>query len=127
MSKNEGYIRTVRLIAKIWSLLSIVFVLTIFIGEALSENGPMPSAQEWVGLAFFPIGVMIGLVLAWRWEGIGGLIAVLSLIAFYIWDFARRGSLAGGPYFLLVAAPGFLFLICWAWSHRKPENRLRGT
>jgi hypothetical protein len=102
-----------RRIARVWSLLSIAFVLMTFIGELFDPSGPAPTSVEWVGLAFFPIGVVIGLILAWRWEGIGGATAVLSLLAFYIWDLIRSGDLPGGPFFFLVAAPGFLFLANW--------------
>ena len=126
MSSQKNHVRIVRVIARIWSLLSIGFVLAIFIGETLSESSPMPTAQEWVGLMFFPIGIVIGLIAAWWWEGIGGAVSILSLIAFYLWDFLRRGDLPGGPYFLLVAAPGFLFLLCWLWSrHSQTDNNRR--
>jgi hypothetical protein len=116
---NTKQVKGLRIMAKVWSILSIGFVLLFVIGGGLSGAEPMPTASEWVGLAFFPIGVTIGLALAWWREGIGGTVAVLSLIAFYIWDFARSGDLPGGPYFLLVAAPGFLFLACWLWSRDR--------
>jgi len=115
--------RILRRIAQMWSLLSIAFVLLFVIGELFNPSGPAPTPAEWVGLAFFPIGVVVGLVLAWRWEGIGGGTAVLSLLAFYTWEFICRGDFPGGPFFLLVAAPGFLFLIYWARSRRDHKNR----
>jgi hypothetical protein len=31
-------------------------------------------------------------------------------------NFLRRGDLPDGPFFFLVAAPGFLFLAGWFWS-----------
>jgi hypothetical protein len=102
---NTKLVKRLRLTAKIWSILSIGFVLLFVIGEGLSGEGPMPTASEWVGLAFFPIGVVVGLALAWWREGIGGALAVLSLIAFYVWDLVRSGDLPGGPFFLLVVAP----------------------
>lgn len=113
---NTKKVNRLRVTAKVWSILSIGFVLLIFIGEGLSGNDPMPTTSEWVGLTFFPIGIVIGLALAWSREGIGGAVTVFSLIAFYIWDLIRSGDLPGGPFFLLVAAPGVLFLACWFWS-----------
>jgi hypothetical protein len=53
---------------------------------------------------------VLGFVIAWRRERLGGLVTVCSLAAFYIWMTARDGHLPPGPYFLLFAAPGFLFL-----------------
>ena len=45
--------------------------------------------QEWVGVLFFPVEIVVGMIVAWRWEGVGAGIAVVS------GDFPR------GPSFLL--------------------------
>jgi hypothetical protein len=116
---NTKQVKRLQITAKVWSILSIAFILLIFIGEGLSENGQMPTAAEWVGLTFFPIGVAIGLILAWWREEIGGAVTVLSFIAFYIWNFVLSGDLADGLFFLLVAAPGFLFLASWYFSRNE--------
>ncbi len=105
-------VKILRLIARIWSLLSIGFILAIFIGEALSGEGVWPTSAEWLGLALFPSGVLFGLVVAWWREGIGGAVALLSLAGFYLWMWLQNGRLPEGPFFVLVAAPGLLFLIC---------------
>jgi hypothetical protein len=118
---NAGQVKRLRLTAKIWSILSIGFVLLIFIGEMINATGPAPTLDEWLGLAFFPMGVVIGLILAWWHEGVGGAVTVLSFVAFYIWELILSGSLADGPFFLLVAAPGFLFLTTWLQSRRQSE------
>jgi len=99
----------VRWIARIWSVLSILFILAFAIGEA--GGGPRPSQQEWIGLVFFPIGVCAGLALAWWRERLGGLLSIGCLLAFYIWNLLRSGHAPRGPWFFLVAAPGLLFLI----------------
>ena len=52
-----------RWVARIWSILSILVVLVFTVGEAVGGNGPRPTPQEWVGLALWPIGVCVGLVL----------------------------------------------------------------
>lgn len=120
---NATQVKRLRLTAKIWSILSIGFVLLIFIGEMMNPTGQPLSPIEWLGLAFFPIGVLIGLILAWWYEGIGGVVTALSLVAFYIWEATLSGSLADSPFFFLVAAPGFLFLACWFWSRDRAEVR----
>lgn len=108
----SGAARSVRRVARIWSLASIAFVLLFFAGEALMPStAATPTHTEWVGLFFFPFGVCLGMILGWRNEGWGGAIAVASLGAFYVWNAVVRGRLPGGPYFILVAAPGFLFLL----------------
>ncbi len=110
--------RILLLVARIWSLLSIGFVLMFVFGEAFNGQGSLPTAVEWIGLAFFPIGVLIGLVVAWWHPGLGGIITTFSLLAFYVWEFVYSGDLAGKSYFFLLAAPGLLFLIYWWLSER---------
>jgi hypothetical protein len=93
----------------------------MFIGSGLMEgfNPAQFTPRDWVGLFFFPFGVCLGIVMAWRWEGLGGSITVGSLMAFYAALWVMGSRLPGGPYFALVAAPGVLFLICWLLSRYR--------
>ncbi|MDX1520967.1 MAG: hypothetical protein R3264_05035 [Anaerolineae bacterium] len=77
---------------------------------------------EAVLLLFFPVGIVLGLILAWSWAGLGGSLAAGSLIAFYWLHFIWYGNVPRGPYFALVAAPGFLFLLgrfVTGWAEMK--------
>lgn len=122
MSRTSGS-GALTFVARIWSLASIAFVLVFLFGEGLSVNGRGPTAVEWVALAFWPGGVLLGLIVAWFRKGLGGAIATGSLLAFYVWLFVERGAFPGGPYFLLVAAPGFLFLLSSLLS--RPSQQMR--
>jgi hypothetical protein len=110
-------------VARIWSLAGIAFVLVFLFGECLSGHGVRPTAAEWIGLALWPGGVGVGLAVAWFRKGLGGAIASGSLIGFYVWNFLERGRFPRGPYFLLVAAPGFLFLLLSLLSRPPQETR----
>ena len=112
-------------IAKIWSLGGIAFVMVFVFGDILSGHGVRPTAVEWFGLTLFPGGVCLGLVVAWFRKGLGGVIATGSLIGFYVWNLLNRGTFPRGPYFLLVAAPGVLFLFSWLLS--RPPQQLRSA
>jgi hypothetical protein len=116
--------RAVRWTARIWSVVSICVVLLFIIGE----GGPTKSA-EWLGFLFFPFGVCVGMALAWWWEGIGGSITVVSLLAFYAIHLATAGTLPSGWAFLVFAAPGFLFLVSWYRSRgtRRAAAREAGS
>jgi len=96
--------------ARVWTILSVVFILGFAIGEGLA-GGPKPSLKDWGGLALFPIGVCLGLLVAWYREKLGGVLALGFLIAFYFWNLLRSGHWPRGPFGFLVAAPGLLFLI----------------
>ena len=90
----------------------------------MREGGPRPTAQEWVGLALFPVGVGVGLGVAWYREKLGGIFALGCFFAFYVWNLFRSGRLPRGPFFFLVAAPGLLFLVVGLLSHRNSTNKL---
>ena len=115
--------KTLNWIARVWSLAGIAFVLVFVIGEVFGGNGVRPTAAEWIGLALWPVGVGIGLAIAWFRKGLGGVIASSSLIGFYVWNFLERGRFPRGPYFLLVAAPGFLFLLLSLFSRQPQKTR----
>ena len=69
------------------------------------------------------IVLFAGFLVAWRREGIGGAISVLSLLGFYLWHIAVAGRLPHGPFFLLLAAPGALFIVTWLLSQRWETKR----
>jgi|SRR5688500_8233938 len=112
-------------IARIWSVAGIGFVLIFVFGEVFNGQGVRPTPEEWVGLALWPGGVGVGLFLAWFRKGLGGAIAIASLIAFYLWNLLERGKIPGGPYFVLVAAPGVLFVLSSLLS--RPRHQMRSA
>jgi hypothetical protein len=74
---------------------------------------------EAVAFLFFPVGVIVGFLVAWRWELAGGLASIGSLALFYVWHYAVSGTVAGGPYFLLFTAPGFLHVASALSARRR--------
>jgi hypothetical protein len=112
----------IELLARVGSIASITLLLMLFIGEGL--NPSKISANEWAGLLFFPIGVVIGMTIAWWKEGVGSVITVGSLIGFYlVWGYFLRNHI-GGWWFLVFASPGFLFLVHWLLSGNEERHAL---
>ncbi len=107
-------IRIVRWAARIWSIGSIGLILLFIIGEGINPTAP----REWLGLLFFPFGISLGMILAWRKEGLGGIITAGSLLIFYGIHYATAGRFPKGWAWLVFAAPGFLFLLCWYLSRK---------
>lgn len=70
----------IELLARIGSVASITLLVLLFMGDAIRPSEI--SSNEWAGLVFFPIGVMIGMVIAWWKEGVGSVITVASLVGF---------------------------------------------
>lgn len=112
--------KTFHWIARIISAVCIGFILLIFLGEGLTVDGIWPTTSEWVGLFFFPFGLLVGLLIAWRYELVGGLISIASLATFYLWNYIATGRFPTGPYLLLMALPGVLFVISALWMDKRP-------
>jgi hypothetical protein len=93
-------------------------LLALFVGSGGPTWRDLGTGWTWLGLLFFPIGVAAGLLVAWRRERGGALIAVLSVAAFYAWHWATRGTLPRGAAFLLFASPAVLFWLAAVWPTR---------
>jgi len=106
-----------RWIARVWSILSILAVIVFAVGEFGTNTGPRPTPQEWGGLLLFPIGVAVGLILAWYREALGAILSLGCLVGFYVWNLLRSGHLPQGPFFLLLAAPALIFLVAALLAH----------
>ncbi len=102
-----------RWLARIWSIPCIGLLALFFVGEGFDPGQVAP--REWVGLLFFPVGVVAGMVLGWWKEGWGGAISLGSLLAFNIYD-----RLPGWANFFF-AVPGLLFLTYWYASSRASK------
>ena len=107
---------SLRWIARAGSILSILLLLLFFSGE---EFQPAKiTLKQWVGLLFFPTGVIAGMIIAWWKEGVGAGITLASLLAFYVVYGFLLGKPLGG-WFIVFAAPGFFFLLYWIMSRSK--------
>ena len=96
-------------IPRMASALSFVIIGLFLFGG----NEPLQpiSGHELIGFAFFPVGVLLGMAVGWRWQITGGAVSMLSLGAFYLWHFIATGSIALGPWFIIFSSPGLLFLV----------------
>ena len=102
-----------RWIARIWSISSIAFISFMVIGHIVGEeSGTFNSLHEVVQFLFFPSGVYIGMIIAWKWEGLGGIITIISIVAFHM----LRHSYSLDFWIDGLSTPGLLFLGCFLLS-----------
>jgi CheY-like chemotaxis protein len=102
----------IEMLARVGSIASIILLLMLFAGEGLHPS-ELPR-NEWIGLLFFPLGVMIGMVIAWWKEGVGAVVTMGCLLGFYlVWGYLLRNHI-GGWAFVVFASPSFLFHILFA-------------
>ena len=129
----------IRWIARIWGTVIIGYALILLICYAVNwvtigtadphaVEGYPPIENLPPLLMFLSI---LGLGIAWRWEGLGGAInivfclATLPLLLLIRWPITLDLRFVG-PYLILmiIVTPGILFLVCW-WRSRKrriPQN-----
>jgi hypothetical protein len=100
-------VRLLRWVARAASVASLA-LLAMF----ATSGGAAPTASEWLMLAFFPIGVAIGMLVAWRSEILGGSIAAASLVAFYAILSLDATRPPAGPWFVVFASPALVLLVC---------------
>jgi hypothetical protein len=126
----------VRWIARIWGTLIVALTLLVLIGyawnwvttgtvdpHAAADYPPIENLPPLFGLLS-----VLGLGVAWRWEGLGGAIAVVfSLAALPVllihWPITHefpRYLVAPYGTWLIIAIPGILFLTCWWRSKKSP-------
>ncbi len=119
---NKKLTNIIRWIARIWAALMAAFIL-FMVGRGCRYGmglGPIfhLTFRESLMMAAFII-VFVGLILAWKWERLGGWMIIGGMAAFYILDFAFSGDFPSGPFFLIIAFPGILFLISYYTSYKS--------
>ncbi|MGD9790614.1 MAG: hypothetical protein AB7Q00_12555 [Phycisphaerales bacterium] len=105
-----------RWLARGLSLVSLGLLALFAFGGHESTS---PTPKEWLLLAFFPIGVALGMVLGWWRELLGGIITTISLAGFYAIELTS-GTIHPNPAYLLnfaiFAFPGLMFLALGLWA-----------
>jgi hypothetical protein len=105
--------RAVLWLARLASLATAGVIVAFLRGEDLTTM----EAGEAVLFACFPVGVLLGLAVAWWRARLGGALALLALAAFYAIHWLDRGWLPVGPWFAVLASPAVLFLL-GGWLRR---------
>ena len=108
--------------ARIIGLLIVIFTLIIGIGELLESKSGL---NTYTIVIFIVWGVgLVGLILAFWKEGLGGIISLLCFIIFNI--LAAINTTPGSRYtyvLLLFLIPSILYLIYW-WLERDSSNKI---
>jgi hypothetical protein len=99
----------VRWLARLLAAFVVGIVLLFLVGTG-GFNPFTLSSAEGLELAFF-LTACLGMVTAWRWESIGGIIAIVGIALFIGTEFALKGGLPRGWMFYLMFLPGFLFIL----------------
>jgi hypothetical protein len=110
----------VRRIARIWSILVLIAGLLVIF---TNRPGIKPvAAADWFLLSLWGVAAL-GLLLAWRWELVGGIITIAAMfIRELAWVILKGGwSAYILVVWLFVVAPAILFLVAWRLE-TKPKK-----
>ena len=104
------------LVARIVGTLFVGFLLLMLVGYAVnpqgSGDGGLP--DEFVMMLFFPIGMCLGYLIAWRCAITGGIIAVGCMAVFLI----GMGEADMVGILSVLGAPGVVLIVCGLLARR---------
>lgn len=79
--------KILRFVARIMSAIMVGFAIIMFIGESMESSKKVNSepltTNAMFQLILFSIGLS-GLIIAWKWEKLGGIISLLAFISIFI-------------------------------------------
>jgi hypothetical protein len=110
-------------IARIWSIPIFVFVIfRIFTPDPYSTGEPIP-AEDLFLLSLWGVAVL-GLLVAWRWELVGGIITIATMfIRELAWLILKGAWLVN---FLIIwvflVPPAILFLVAWGLERKARQG-----
>jgi hypothetical protein len=98
----------------------------MFIAEIIAafttESEPYPFYENLIPFTLFT--AIVGLAVAWRWEGVGGAIVIVSVLV-NLGVYLFTGRTAVGAVMLIltpILIPGILFLVVWFQSRQGLET-----
>ncbi len=113
---EKRIINLLRWLTRILGIL-LIFVIVLF---AVGERLPNPfalTANEQLGFVALII-MLTGLILAWKFEGMGGLLVIIG----YIFFVALNSKILGAGVFMIFPIVGLSFLFCWQRT-RKAKTK----
>ncbi len=115
--KTQVATRRMRRVARIWSVVIIGITLVMTIAHIVApESGATDYPPIENLLPVLMLLSVLGLAVAWRWEGLGGAMNVGFFVANLVLYWIIRGKFfPPGALLILspVVVPGVLFLACW--------------
>ncbi len=115
-------IKTIRWVARIGSILVFIFAIALLFTQLLSDSGEAPTTLYWMlfGLWFFAV---LSLLVCWRWEIAGSVLAIIALISREMAYFYLSGEILENFWmvWLPVLIPALLFTLAWREERKFKE------
>jgi hypothetical protein len=106
-------VKIIRWVARIWSILVFVVVLFVIFTPDPCATEPVPF-EDWFLLSLWGVAIL-GLLVAWRWELVGGIIPIATLFFRELAWIVLKGEWMVNflIVWLSIAPPAILFLVAW--------------
>ena len=119
--------KTLRWVARVWSVFALLLALGMLVTSGLeARNEPLP-LLFWILLTLWCAAVL-GLLVAWRWELVGGMIALAAMVVRELVYFSHSGQAFVNFWmvWLPILMPAMLFILVWrlgrpAWWEKSGE------
>ncbi len=100
--------------------LLIVFITLYFTQPASYKNLSPVGLETKESLLLLSLYVTIaGLILAFKWEGTGGLMALIGLAVFSVLYYTLKGAMLWNIW--IMGIPAVMFLICWWFTEMAAD------
>ncbi len=110
--------RTLKIIlwsARVLATLALAILLFMLFSDLFNVDAiaqSITTLPEILTFICFPLSIIIGLLLAYKWKGLGGSISVIGMIGLHI----LRNDLISSVAINAFAIPGLLYIIYSVWS-----------
>jgi hypothetical protein len=114
--RTDWVLLVARWIARIVSTFALMVAIVFVVGEGLPNLAELPLADLLLTLVF--LAMLVGVVLGWRWEAAGGVVALVGFAAFLGLEYVALGSASVNGFLALFPIAGVLYLFCW-WRRKR--------
>ena len=106
-------VKNIRWIARLWSVLVTLATLIIFLSPDSYGSGPIAAVDKF--LLSLILLALLGLLIVWRWELVGGIFTLtIMFVREFAWVILKGNWLFGFLIlWIIIAPPAILFLIAW--------------
>jgi hypothetical protein len=110
--------KTLRWIARIWSILVFAIALLKILTPDPYATEPVP-ALDWFLLSLLGVSIL-GLLIAWRWELVGGIVTISTMFLREIIWITLRGDwmISFLLFWIFIVPPAILFLAAWGLERK---------
>lgn len=115
-------VKIVRWVARLWSILVFIVALMVIFSPNPQATEPVPVADCFL-LSLWGVAIL-GLLVSWRWELVGGITTVAAMVLREVaWIVLKGGWLVNFLLFwLFVMPPAGLFLVAWGLERKASRQ-----